>query len=131
MENKLKTTKVGYNWVYRFSSREQNGKVSVVIDEELWYRHRNGMEDHLLSGYRSGGTGRCEDAVCEKIAEAFRGLVSEVSSRDMVVSEGFFGPWNQFRAAVEGLTLDDQMITSFARDLESVNRVSVVVEGKS
>ena len=131
MKNKLKTTKVGYNWVYRFSTREQNGKVSVVIDEELWYRHRNGFEDHLLSGYHSRGVGRCEDAVCEKIVDAFSGLIDESLARDMIVSKGFFGPWNQYRTVVEGATLDDSLITGFARELASINRVSVMVANKS
>lgn len=121
MKNQSKVNKVGYNWLYRFTMK----KVGVVIDEELWFKRRSGNEEHLLSGYR-GGTGRCEDAVVERLKEAFVSLKGCAAEYGVVVREDFCGgPWRQYRMVVEGVQINSPIIESFMEDLASINRVSV------
>lgn len=121
--NKQKDPKLGYNWLYRLSMQKE----CVVINEELWLKRRNGTEVHLLSGYR-GGTGRCEDAVVEKIKEAFGSLKDNAAEYGAVVREDFCGPWRQYRVVVEGVKINSPLIVGFMEDLASINRVSVIAD---
>lgn len=120
-----KKFKVGYNWIYRISVQMLNGESAVIVDEELYYRHRNGFEDHLLSGY-PGGNGRCEDLVAARLRQAFRDLFDAADEYDITVCSGSGGPWGQYRVVIEG-RLDSPMIIAFIDELELCNRVSVVV----
>ena len=121
--NKQKDNKSGYNWLYRFTMQQEN----VVINEELWLKRRNGTEVHLLSGYR-GVTGRCEDAVVEKLKEAFGSLKDNAAEYGAVVREDFCGPWSQYRMVVEGIKINSPMIVEFMEDLATINRVSVIAD---
>lgn len=121
--NKQKDNKSGYNWLYRFTMQQEN----VVINEELWLKRRNGSELHLLSGYH-GGTGRCEDAVAEKLMAAFGSFKYYAAECGVVVREDFCGPWSQYRMVVEGVKINSPMIVEFMEDLATINRVSVIAD---
>ena len=122
--NIQKDNKLGCNWLYRFSMQKE---CVVIINEELYLKHRNGTEVQLLSGYR-GGTGRCEDAVVEKLKEAFGSFKDNAAEYGVVVREDFCGPWSQYRMVVEGVKINSPMIVEFMEDLATINRVSVIAD---
>lgn len=117
--------KRGWNWKYTFSEKVMpDGTRMTLVVEYMLHQRKFGM-DVIVSNYPGGH--QYEDATFEAIGDAFREFFQEAHEEGVAWKEVrercYFTAW------LIDAPIDGEIVKAFAAALETINRVSVKVNG--